>query len=1249
MPDSEFDFIPDLERVLDELKPALRNNIGRLAEALLGERNKKVSTKNVWRWGSKGSLAIHVAGKKKGACVNYETGWTGDPLDLIRDQRRVDFIEAVKFGCRFVGIKIDAQPAPEDPEAARKRQQKRIEEEAEAAADEANRIRIANQLWKAAEPITGTIAETYLKQERGIPRPAGGWPDAIRFHPSSNAMILAGTDDAGAIRFVHRVHLTPDGCKITKAEADARRLRDIKVTNGVTEGAYVRLPGDPKGPLLHAEGPETGLSVWVATGYETRILSGGITRSIPGTGRINVICRDDDKHQSPADKALKRANADWMREGLDVRIATPWPMRQQDKSDFNDVIREAGIDAIRPRINAAVNPPHRVVHRVSATKGRDILRKAISGFYREAAEWNSARAKAEKAAKADLTAKAVFPVEVAIAKAAKKRAAEADKAARKLAAVRPVTEDSKAALAAAEAAARVAHDWAEQTAELSPTAKRAKRKVERDINATAKAQAIAKVGAYPVHGIAVDVGGAKTQIALEFVEPTIDTLRTGGDKSTIVIAIPEHALGDQQVARLAGMPGGNRVTSAVWRSRKAKNAETPMCLDLDAVADAEEAFADVQTAVCRKTLPGGEVRECHHYNECLFQKQREQKPDVWFVPHELLFMRKPEAIEKPAIVIVDESAWQDGILGSEKLLLETLVTESTAIPGDTIGPEELKFNRELLFDALLEIAPGQSDDPKTIRAANRSIVRQLISQPSTAATSYSLEWARKKEADIWPGMPARQRKEAVAAVTHNKVVAKLGRLWKAVGALVAADGPEQSGWIKLGISKTNDGTAPAIFLKGRKDVHESWHVPTLMLDATFQPELVRHFWPSLEMKADVRLTAPHQHIKQVVDRSYSKGQLGILRQADDPEEPDIANDEPDEVGRGLRAVHATICREARRYAPGRVLAVVQKDVEDLLPTIGPLPANLELAHHNAVAGKDGWGPGPGRKGVVAQIVVGRTAPSPSIVESMAEAVTGAAVDRIQGWYPKAEAAREMTDGTYRPAEADQHPDPVAEAIRWSITEGQLVQILGRPRGVNRTDSNRVDILVMTNAPLPVPVEMLVSADDLAPSPDDLQMAAGGVAFGNPTDAAAAYPQLWNTRSAAKSAFSRFDGPRLGANSNKGVSIRECTQPPADIAYRRAGAGTSKAKAIVDLAIVPDPQTWISDRIGTLAHFALTVPRSPDLPVQPIPLPKMIVGGPFTFWHPDPVPTEPFELPAWLADFFLDELRKVGELPARGSG
>lgn len=127
---------------------------------------------------------------------------------------------------------------------------------------------------------------------------------------------------------------------------------------------------------------------------------------------------------------------------------------------------------------------------------------------------------------------------------------------------------------------------------------------------------------------------------------------------------------------------------------------------------------------------------------------------------------------------------------------------------------------------------------------------------------------------------------------------------------------------------------------------------------------------------------------------------------------------------------------------------------------------------------------------------------------------------------------------------------------------------------------------MTNVPLPIPVERLISTADLDPSPADLMMAAGGVSLENPTDAATAYPHLWATRNAAKKAMEKRREGRLGSNRNKDSLITERPQPPFEVSYQRAGPGCSKATAYVDLTIVPGPEAWLTERLGPLANFAL---------------------------------------------------------------
>jgi hypothetical protein len=54
-----------------------------VAKLLLGEPNRAVSTKDEWRYGTRGSLVVKVAGPNKGTFVDHEAGGGGGVLDLV--------------------------------------------------------------------------------------------------------------------------------------------------------------------------------------------------------------------------------------------------------------------------------------------------------------------------------------------------------------------------------------------------------------------------------------------------------------------------------------------------------------------------------------------------------------------------------------------------------------------------------------------------------------------------------------------------------------------------------------------------------------------------------------------------------------------------------------------------------------------------------------------------------------------------------------------------------------------------------------------------------------------------------------------------------------------------------------------------------------------------------------------------------------------------------------------------------------
>ena len=128
---------------------------------------------------------------------------------------------------------------------------------AERQAQARRRSSQASSLWKEAQPIDGTPAETYLREARGI---TCSLPDTLRFHPQcwhgptakqypALVAFVQGSDGA----CVHRTYLRADGTN--KAALDRK-----KMMLGVAAGGAVKLTDGPEA-LVVAEGIETALSL----------------------------------------------------------------------------------------------------------------------------------------------------------------------------------------------------------------------------------------------------------------------------------------------------------------------------------------------------------------------------------------------------------------------------------------------------------------------------------------------------------------------------------------------------------------------------------------------------------------------------------------------------------------------------------------------------------------------------------------------------------------------------------------------------------------------------------------------------------------------------------------------------------------------------------------------------------------------------------------------------------------------------
>jgi phage/plasmid primase-like uncharacterized protein len=242
-------------------------------------------------------------------------------------------LDCKKSACAFLdilaaaGLRSGDYTPPDPATIAQRKAERRAEAEKRAAQ--------AKRLWLEAQPIAGTLAETYLRG-RGITAPL---PATLRFNPECwhgptarrLPAMVAAVQGAGSPA-VHRTWLRADG--LGKAEIDPP-----KAMLGAVSGGAVRL-ADGLGPLVVAEGIETALSlasgllrtpatVWAA------LSTSGIRglHLLPTASRLTIAPDGDAPGREAANALAERAHA----LGWKVSLL-PAPNGQ----DWNDILTKKG-------------------------------------------------------------------------------------------------------------------------------------------------------------------------------------------------------------------------------------------------------------------------------------------------------------------------------------------------------------------------------------------------------------------------------------------------------------------------------------------------------------------------------------------------------------------------------------------------------------------------------------------------------------------------------------------------------------------------------------------------------------------------------------------------------------------------------------------------------------------------------------------------------------------------------------------
>ena len=284
-----------------------------VARELLGEPTSRTASE--WRYGRKGSLAVHVGGPHKGTWRDHEADAGGGVLDLLVHVERIERAEALDWmrrrgfldagggGARHRGPPVNCSTG----NLARR-------STPEPAENHALGPTWAQTVWGRAAPIPATTdhpARRWLAA-RHLWRPETPLPPSVRWMPSeggpSTGAVVAAfkAPSAGRVTGVHMAHLDGDG-QPAKDRTGPDGLH--KRSHGIMAGAVcaLGLVEGAAGAVHVCEGLADGLAVaarelWpaVVMGGTANYRNRDLARWLAGLGPVQVWADLDHDGQGEA-------------------------------------------------------------------------------------------------------------------------------------------------------------------------------------------------------------------------------------------------------------------------------------------------------------------------------------------------------------------------------------------------------------------------------------------------------------------------------------------------------------------------------------------------------------------------------------------------------------------------------------------------------------------------------------------------------------------------------------------------------------------------------------------------------------------------------------------------------------------------------------------------------------------------------------------------------------------------------------
>jgi Toprim domain len=325
------------------LREAIAQRAADVAVALLGEPNRRLCSKQEFRFGTKGSVAVAIGGPKAGYWYDHENGEGGDLFHLMQRVHRASFGEALLYAQRLL------QNAPAAAPHMSRATVKSI------CSDRETTAAYALHLFGEATPIVGTPAAGFLNWRGVLEQALEAGDEVLRFHPNAPfgkglhcpcmlALLRGITTDQPIA--VQRTALDHDLMRAIFQTSFARFKeaggKIARMTLGPKTGTAIKLCSHEavSEGLVVGEGLETVLAA-MRLGLRPTWALGGTSelKSFPVLGGIEAltILVDNDANGA-GQNAAAQCSARWLEAGLEVFRAVP----NYTGDDFNDVLRWSG-------------------------------------------------------------------------------------------------------------------------------------------------------------------------------------------------------------------------------------------------------------------------------------------------------------------------------------------------------------------------------------------------------------------------------------------------------------------------------------------------------------------------------------------------------------------------------------------------------------------------------------------------------------------------------------------------------------------------------------------------------------------------------------------------------------------------------------------------------------------------------------------------------------------------------------------